>query len=202
MLPANKWRTNIMSWLSKKTGRPKEQGGHHRIDITVNESTYNILSIPDNRSRYIESCVNTCTETKWTAFHEPSETVNDYFTTFKTASTSIWIPDNSVHNGIISTLVTFQHKCSGKSFMVRMKLNGNVTSSIEVKGNETWCGSQVYIQKDFTGENELRKNQDSYIFEFQFEPYGLSDRVYVRDISMFLEVVDGLRFHGTLPLLD
>lgn len=181
-----------MSWTTKKTGRPKEQGGHRRINISVGRSTDHILSIPDNRSKYIECCVKAYTETKWIAFHESNVSVNDNYSTFKTAVTNIWVPDNSLCNGIVSTLCTFEYKCTGKAFLFRMKINGDATSSIEVVGNTIWHLSQVYTESSFNGGMKVQPNQESYIIEFQFEPFGMSGRAYVKDISVFLEVVDGL----------
>lgn len=47
-----------MSWMSKKTGRPKEEGGHKRIDISVDEFTDKALDKirkgDGNVSRFIE----------------------------------------------------------------------------------------------------------------------------------------------------
>jgi len=181
-----------MSWMSKKTGRPKEQGGHHRINISVNEFTYNVLSVADNRSKYIEYCVNECTESKLIAFNEQSETVNDDFTAFKTASSSIWIPNDNAQNAIVTALCNFKYKCSGKSFMIRMKLNGNASSTIEVEGKQDWNWSQVYTLKDLNFGNDVKKNQEGYIIEFQIEPFGESDQAHVKNFTLFLEVVDGL----------
>ena len=182
-----------MSWTNKRTGRPKEHGGHRRINISVDKPTFYILSVPDNRSKYIEYCVKTSTETEWIAFHESNATVNDNYRTWKTAATFVWIPNHSRYNRIISTLCIFEHQCAGKAFQFRIKINGNATSSIEVPGNTTWSLSQVYTESSFNGGTKAQTNQGSYIIEFQFEPYGSSDRAYVRDISMFLETIDGLK---------
>ena len=92
--------------------------------------------------------MNACTETKWIAFHEPSVIVNDDYSTFKTATTSVWVPDDSVDNGIISTVCAFNYKCSGNAFIIRLKINGNVTSPIEVEGKDNWCWSRIFTQKD------------------------------------------------------
>lgn len=183
-----------MSWTNEKTGRPKEQGGHHRINISVDESTCNILSIADNRSQYIEYCVNACTETNWIAFSESGETVNADFTTFEPALILVWVPEHESQNAIISTACTFEYKCSGGSFIARMKLNDNVSSSIAVEGTEDWCWSKIYNKKDFGYKNEEVKNQDIYVIQFQIEPYGESGQAHVRNVTIFFQVVDGLNF--------
>jgi metal-responsive CopG/Arc/MetJ family transcriptional regulator len=32
-----------MSWISEKTGRPKEQGGHKRINVSLSKETLELL---------------------------------------------------------------------------------------------------------------------------------------------------------------
>lgn len=32
-----------MSWLSKRTGRPKEQGGHKRVNVSISKQTLEVL---------------------------------------------------------------------------------------------------------------------------------------------------------------
>jgi len=180
-----------MSWMSKETGRPKEERGHRRINVSVDERTFHILLVPDNRSRYVEYCVNACCKTEWTAFHESCVTANDNHRLFKTAATFVWVPNDGSYNGIVSTLLTFEHQCTGKAFKFRLKINGNATSSIEVSGKPTWSFSQVYTESCFDGGMKEWADQDSYIIEFQFEPYRSSDQACVRDISMFFEIIDG-----------
>jgi len=182
-----------MSWTSKKTGRPKEQGGHHRINISVDESTANILSVTDNRSQYIEYCVGACTETKWIAYSESGETINADFTTFEPATTFVWVPEYESQNGIIQTSCTFEYKCSG-GLVARMKLNDCDSSIIELKGTENWCWSEVYTEKDFGYERADVTNHDIYVIQFQIEPYGKSGQAHVRNVTLFIKVVDGLNF--------
>jgi len=76
--------------------------------------------------------------------------------------------------------------------MIRMKLNGSSSSSIEVEGNQDWSLSKVYTLKDFYLSDEVEKNQGIYIIEFQIEPFGESDQAHVKEITLFLDVVDGL----------
>ena len=33
-----------MSWMSKKTGRPKEEGGHKRVNISLSRETLKVLN--------------------------------------------------------------------------------------------------------------------------------------------------------------
>ena len=181
-----------MSWMNKKTGRPREQGGHRTFHVSVNNRIFRILEIPENRSKHIEKSVNAHTKTKWIAFHESDVTANDNCNVFEPAATNIWVPDDSLHNGIISTLCTFEYRCTGRAILFRIKMNDSLTSPIEVPGTATWCLSDIFTESSFDGEMDVQPNQNSYVIEFQFEPYGSSDCAYVRDISMFIEVVDGL----------
>jgi len=32
-----------LSWLSKKTGRPKQEGGHKRVNVSISKETLEIL---------------------------------------------------------------------------------------------------------------------------------------------------------------
>lgn len=179
--------------MSKRTGRPKEEGGHRTVKISVNKRVFNILIVPENRSKYAEYCVDTCTETNWIAFHDSSVTMNNNCRTYKTATTNIWVPNNSSCNGMVSILCTFEYRCTGRTFIFRMRINGNATTSIEVSGKTTWSLSQVYTESSFNDGIKVQANQDRYIIEFQFEPYGASDQACVKDITMFLDVIDGLR---------
>lgn len=43
--------------MSKKTGRPKEEGGHQRIAISVNNFTYSALEKVENKSKFIEQSI-------------------------------------------------------------------------------------------------------------------------------------------------
>ena len=63
---------------------------------------------------------------------------------------------------------------------------------LKTEGKQDWNWSQVYTLKALNFGNEAKKNQDSYIIEFQIEPFGESDRAHVKDFTLFLEVVDGL----------
>ena len=52
-----------MSWMSGKTGRPKEQGGHVRKNITISKETLEVVEEIKkkygnmNFSQFIENCI-------------------------------------------------------------------------------------------------------------------------------------------------
>lgn len=181
-----------MSWMGKKPGKPKEEGGHERVNISIDQRLFKILEVPDNCSKYVEYCVNECTETKWVAFHESNVTVSDYYSRPKTATTFFLFPNDAKHNAIVATFCAFQYQCTGKGFRFRMRINETVTPFIEVPGSSSWSPSQVYTDSSFVDGIEVACNQNGYVIEFQFEPQRSSDCASVKDIYMFFEVVDGL----------
>jgi len=181
-----------MSWLSKKTGRPKEEGGHQRVNVSLSHRVAKILDVSDNRSKYVERCVKVCTEIKWIAFNESSVTVNDNYCVPKTAATFFWCPSDRRHNAIVSTFLTFQYQCTGKSLRFRMKVNESVTPFFEAPGSLTWYPFEVYTNPSFADGIDADCNQNGYIIELQFEPLKPSDRALIKDIYAFFEVIDGL----------
>jgi len=180
-----------MSWLSDKTGRPKEQGGHQRINISVDEPTFDVLQSCDNRSKYIEYCINAGTYSKRIRFHEPKVTANNNNIKFKTATRFVWTPNNSTNNAILSIRCYFQYCCAGKGFRVRMVINDEACSS-DIGGltsiNYTW--SPIYTDYDFG--IKTFPNQSNYTIEFQFAPENSSDTAYVKNINLLMEVIDGM----------
>ena len=181
-----------MSWYGRKPGRRKEDGGHFRIDISVNGRISRILGVSENKSKYIRHCIEKGTQIQWVAFQEHATVVNDDYRTFKTATTFVWIPHDTKHNTIVSTYCAFKYQCIGKGFRFRLRINGDETSEMQVQGSSVWSFSQVYTDWSFADRVKVVPNQNYYTVEFQFEPEGASDRVRVQDVLMFFEVVDGL----------
>jgi len=184
-----------MSWLSNKTGRPKEQGGHRRINISVDEPTFDVLERSGNRSKYIEYCVNACTYSKRIRFHESKATVNNNSVEFKTAARFVWAPNDTTNNAILSTRCYFQYRCTGKGFKFRMVINEEVSSWVIVASTSiNYIWSHVYKDNDFGFNEEVKTfpNQRNYTIKFQFEPLSSSGTVCVKDINVLLEVLDGM----------
>lgn len=176
----------------KKVGRRKEEGGHRRIDVSVNKLTDAILQIPENRSKYVEYCVNTATFSRRIRFQEPKMTLSDESATFKTAAVFEWTPLNSSDNAITSIACYFMYRCEGRGFKFRLVVNGNYTSVIEVSSSDAWALSYVYRDIDFADRIRVFPNQSSYTIEFQFAFQGSSGISYVKDINIVLDVIDGL----------
>ena len=184
-----------MSWMSKKTGRPKEQGGHRRINISVDKPTRVVLQRTENKSRFIEYAIHAWGHSTRKRFFEPKETLNGDKYTFKDAAIFIWTPDNSTDNAILSVSCYFQYRCTCEGFRFRMVINEEASSSVaagSMSHNYTW--SRVFTDRDFGLQREIKTfpNQSSYKIIFQFEPQSSSCIVCVKDINIFLEVVDGM----------
>jgi len=179
-----------MSWMSNKTGRPKEQGGHERRNISVDKPTDTILKKVGNKSKFIEQCILSSSQFSWKIFHEPNETINDKQYKHKTAATFVWIPNNGADNAVLSIRCYFQYRCTGKGLRFRMTINENATSTIRVLGRTQYTWSRVYTDSDFLGGIKAFPNQNHYTIEFQFKPQGSEDVAYVKDIKIFLQVAD------------
>lgn len=184
-----------MSWMSKKTGRPKEQGGHRRRDFSVDKFTDDVLQKVDNKSKFIEYTIRTCMQSKRIRFHEPKETMNNDQDTFKNAATFIWAPNNNKNNAILSIRCYFQYCCPGGGLRFRMVINGETDpSGIGWLTSASYTLSRLYTDYDL-GFPEVMKifpNQSNYTIEFQFEPRSSLDIAYVKDITIFIDVADGM----------
>lgn len=178
--------------MSDRTGRPKEEGGHHRIDMSVDGRTLRILDVLSNRSKYVEHCVEAYTVTYWIGFQKLGKTFNDNHGTFKTAATFYWVPQDCANNTIVAVYCTFEQQRVGRGFRFKLKVNDAETSSSWIQGSSVWPISQVYTDWSFTQGLEIVPNQNLYVIEIQFEPEGASDCVYIGNVCMFLEVLDGL----------
>lgn len=178
-----------MSFLSDKTGRPKEQGGHRRINISVDERTSIILRIPENRSQFIETTIGTCIDTEWVSFYEPKETVSYDHKTYETAAVFVWTPDNTSSNAILSTYCCFKHRCTGETIKFRMTINDKSSDDVEEASNNGYTQSYTY---NINFDTEVFTNQGNYVIELQFMPQHSSEIVHIKDVKTIIEVIDGL----------
>jgi len=184
--------TKEMSWMSKKTGRPKEQGGHRRINISVDKPTRDVLQRAENKSKFIEHVIHAWKHPMRIRFFQPKETLNDDQYKFKDAAIFTWTPNNSTDNAILSLSCCFQYRCGGKGLRFRITINEATTSTIGGLTSIHYTSSYVYADHDFHEGIKTFPNQSNYTIKFQFAPQSSLDEAYVKDISIFLEVVDGL----------
>jgi len=180
-----------MSWLSEKTGRPKEEGGHRRINISVDEPTYSVLKEVGNRSQFIENAIWRCTSSPYITFYESKETMNHDQNTFKSAATFVWIPEDSQSNVVLSTQCYFQYCCSNGDFQFKIVINGIAFDSVRLDSSVNYSLSSV-MHFDFCPDGEIKipPNQSKYEIEFQFAPTSSSGEAYVKDLNLSLIVDD------------
>jgi len=181
-----------MSWMSNKKGRPKEQGGHRRINISLDKPTRDVLQRTENKSRFIEYVIHAWGHPTRKRFFEPKETLNGDKYTFKDAAIFTWIPDNSTDNAILSISCCFQYHCGGEGLRFRIAINEATTSTIGGLTSIHYTSSHVYADHDFHEGIKTFPNQSSYTIKFQFAPQSSSNEAYVKDINIFLEVADGI----------
>ena len=185
-------RRSKMSWMSRKTGRPKEQDGHKRRNISVDSYTDSVLQKVDNKSKFIEYSISACMQSRRIRFHNPDITVNNDQNTFMTAAAFVWTPNNSENNVILSISCYFGYRCAGKGFRFRVAINEKTMSAVEELTSIHWTVSNVFTNHDFVEGMRVFPNQSSYTLEFQFKPEGPFDTAYVKDINIYLDVVDGM----------
>ena len=184
-----------MSWMSKKTGRPKEDGGHKRMNISIDEFTLDVLQEVGNKSKFIEYTIGSWTQPQRIRFHESKETVNDNSHEFKDAAVFIWSPNNSADNAILSIRCHFQYCCGGKGLRFRVTVNdATVMSSNGWLTSANYTSSLIYTGSNSSSGDGMRTfpNQSDYTIKFQFEPHSSEDIAYVKDINVYIEVADGM----------
>jgi len=96
------------------------------------------------------------------------------------------------NNAIMSTLLRFQYRCAGKGFKFRMVANDIIVLSSERLTSVNWASSPLYTNHDFNEKIQAFCNQSSFTIRFEFIPAGSTDAAYVKDLSVTLEVIDGL----------
>jgi hypothetical protein len=66
-------------------------------------------------------------------------------------------------------------------------------TSYRVLATFTWySSSHAYADHDFHEGIKTFPNQSNYTIKFQFAPQSSSDKAYAKDISIFLEVANGM----------
>jgi len=185
-----------MSWMSKKTGRPKEDGGHKRMNISVDEFTLNVLQEADNKSKLVEHSLRVLlNQPRWIRFRERDESTNNDQYVFKDAATFVWTPNNGTNNAIFSTRCHFQYRCEGKGLRFIMTINGEtVMSSNGWLTSANYTSSLIYTGSNSSSDEGMKTfpNQSDYNIKFQFEPQSSEDTAYVKDINVYIEVADGM----------
>jgi hypothetical protein len=141
-----------MSWLSDETGRPPEEGGHARIDISANVYTREVLDNVDNKSNFVEYCIETYTQPKWIAYNNPEVTLSAYGHKFTDGAVFEFNPRFSPGNAVLRVYCFFDYCCqdSGNYVQFRVTVNGKKgLELVEHSGGRGFTCSHVYTGGDF-----------------------------------------------------
>ena len=179
--------------MSNSTGRPKEEGGHERINISLDKPTRDFLQQVPNKSKFIEYAIHSWTKPHRIRFREREETVSHNQYKFKDAGVFDWTPNDSEDNAILAVYCYFRYRCGGKGLGFRITIDGETIIS-----NNGWLTSIDYTSSPtYTdcscGSDEKAKifpNQPCYTIKFQFKPRSSFDEAYVKDINIYIDVVD------------
>ena len=120
--------------------------------------------------------------------YTPNETMNNV-TDWKDALVFVWNPRNATNNAILSGVLYFCQFSPPSGFTMRVLINENIVVSTGVYGIAEY--KQTYLHVISTTYT-IMPNQNSYTVKFQIYADHSGDQIYVKDINILLEVMDGL----------
>jgi hypothetical protein len=182
-----------MSWMSDYTGRPKEEGGHKRINISADLPTRSVLDMVENRSKFIEYCIKIFIKPKWVIYHEPKQTVNANYRRLAEGASFEFAPYFNPSNAVLRANCYFDHFCENGGMAFRVTVNGKRgLRLVEHSSGRGYSCSCVYDEKGLGFENMWKTfyNQDSYALRFEFKPLKPAGTVSVKDIHFAVQVVE------------
>lgn len=182
-----------MSWMSDDTGRPKEQGGHKRINISVDLATRKVLDRVENRSKLIEYCVRVFVQPKWVHYIEPEETVCGGSGRFMKGASFEFVPHLNPGNAVLGVNCYFDRFCESDGVAFRVTVNGKRgLTLVEHPLGRGYCCSQVYTEKElgFYNMDKTFHDQSQYVFKFEFKSVVPSSTVKVKDIHFSVCVIE------------
>jgi hypothetical protein len=182
-----------MSYLSDETGRPKEEGGHERINISVDLPTRMLLDRVPNRSKLIEHCVKSYAKPKWKHYIEPEETICYGSEEFEKGASFKFRPYLNPGNAVLGMNCYFDRFCDDDGMAFRVSVNGEegATLAEHLSGFGYSC-SQVYSEDElgFFNMEKTFRDQQCYVFKFEFRSLASSGWVKVKDIHFLLLVIE------------
>jgi hypothetical protein len=180
-----------MSWTSNETGRPQEDGGHQRINISADYYTRQVLNGVENKSNFVEHSIRVFTDHKCVHFVEPAESFNNS-RLFKDGAV-FEFTSSFDNNAIEQVNVSFNFLGAEGDVEFRVVANGNRGSRlVEKSSSGEYSLSHLYS----AGELGLKRfevmlrGKDKYIFRFQFRPLDAFGRGYVKNINMFIDLIE------------
>ena len=123
-------------------------------------------------------------------FVEPNETSNGEPVTFKDGAVFVWTPNNTTDNAVLGISCYFEYH--GLTPFFRITVNdAKVGGDYMLGPRSEYHLSPMFNQYHFSLP-AIVPNQGSYTIKFQFGPDTSNIPIYVRNINMLVEVMDGL----------
>jgi hypothetical protein len=181
-----------MSWQSDETGRPLEEGGHARINISANLYTREVFDKVENTSKFVEYCIEAFTQPKWIAFHNPEVSVSDC-AEFVNGAVFEFVPRFSLGNAVLRLNCFFDYCCDGSDVLFRITVNGKKgLELVEHSDGSGYSCSHVYSEGDlgFRPMVGVFRGKDRYVFKFQFRAIEQNFVAHVKDVWLHVQVVE------------
>ena len=180
-----------MSWLSKETGRPKEDGGHQRINISTDYSTRQVLDHVKNKSQFIEHSIQYFTNVKCVHLEEKHETCNEskFFKDAAIFEVTPYFVNNTVQQ--VNTSFNFLSKKGEIAF--RVIINGTKGETIIERtssGNYSLSHNYNLRELGFRKIEAMLRNNDEYIIKFQFRSTIKHLKTWVKNINIFVDFIE------------
>lgn len=180
-----------MSWQSDKTGRPKEEGGHQRLNISVDVYTRQVLDNVPNNSVFFEQTVCDYTRLKVKQFNQCQE-VSNTTRQFKNSVSFTYEPTfNNCEIKQVNLVITYNSSDGNAEF--RLVINNQkcpVLVQKNLPGQYTFFHSYDKGEMGFKPFESVLRGKDMFIFKIQFRPLTVYSSVIVSQVKMFLEIVD------------
>ena len=182
-----------MSWLSDKTGRPKEQGGHKRVNISLDLNAREVLDRVENRSQFVEYCVNVFVQPKWKHFLEPKETICHSSGEFMEGASFEFMPVFNPGSAVLSLNCYFDRFLDDDGMAFRVSVNGEEGATLaEHPLGFGYSCSQVYSEDElgFYNMEKTFRDEKCYVLKFEFRSLDSSGWVKVKNVRFLLLVIE------------
>jgi hypothetical protein len=183
-----------MSWMNdEKTGRPKEEGGHKRVNISLDLNTRKVLNRVENRSKLIEYCISVFVQPKWKHFIEPKETICNGSKEFVEGASFEFVPHFNPGSAILGLNCYFDRLLDDDGVAFRVSVNGKEgVTLVEQPAGFGYSCSQVYSEDElgFFNMEKTFHDQKCYVFKFEYKALSSSGWVKVKDIHFSIFVIE------------
>ena len=182
-----------MSWLSDNTGRPKEEGGHKRVNISLDLNTRKVLNRAKNRSKLVEYCVNVFVQPKWKHYIEPKETICHGSEKFREGASFEFVPHFNPGSAVLGMNCYFDRLLDKSGMAFRVSINGRKGMTlVEHPSGYGYSCSQVYSADElgFFNMEKTFRDQKNYVFKFEFKSLTSNGWARVKDVHFSVFVIE------------